>query len=40
MNDNSNVGEYTVTVRNEISVPDDATKASYRPVVALYTFII
>ena len=30
--DDSLVGEYTVTVRSEVQVPDDYTKSTFTPV--------
>ena len=34
--DNVNVGAYTITIHNEISVPDDATKASHTTFTVHY----
>ena len=39
-NDLGLIGEYVVTLRSEISVPDDHTKTSFTPWVVEYNFLI
>ena len=38
--DNANIGAYTITIRSEISVPDDATLTSFTPMVVEYDFTV
>ena len=40
LTDNTNCGAYLITIRNEISVPDDAEKSSFTPMVVEYDFTI
>ena len=38
--DGSLVGEYTVTIRSEVQVPDDYTKSTFTPVTGEFQFVI
>jgi len=40
MSANTNAGVYSVRIQNSISVPNDATKAAYTPILVDYTFKI
>ena len=39
-NDLDLIGEYTVTLRSEIQVPDDYTQSTYTTVFTEYDFVI